>query len=126
MKLLTITYLLTISLCAGFCCPPEDDYESITILKNGLIQIENNKNTFNLGDKITISITIENEQISDTNKKILLTDYAVLNNNSAAITSSFILFKETNFNTLSKIPINSTSLTVVDVSLSKNYRFFSF
>ena len=49
MKIITLTHLLIVSLCAGFCCPEEnDDYQNITILNNNIIKVENNKDVFNI------------------------------------------------------------------------------
>ncbi|MFI1771383.1 hypothetical protein [Thalassobellus citreus] len=123
MKLLSFLTMLTISLCGGLCCPPEDDYTTINIENNNIVKIENNQDTFNLGEKIYITTIIKNQQTSVDNQTLLLTDYLDTTNNEAYIYNSFTLYKETNFNTLSIIPINNDVLEIITGNATVNNEY---
>jgi hypothetical protein len=121
MKLVSEVILITISLCAGLCCPNEneDEYKYINIENNSIISIENNTDTFNLNDKINIITIINNEQITQDNVNVFLTDYMNVNENPK-LYYSLILFKETNFNTLSKIPIKNENIMTTEGLVTVN------
>lgn len=121
MKLLPTLIMLTISLCAGFCCPKEDDYDTTTyyVENNTIIQIEDNKNVFNLGDRLYITVSIEDQQITIDNEDVILSDFVdITNSDEAYVYNSFILYKETGYNTLSKILIKNDDLEVIKGNLS--------
>ena len=85
--------MITFSLCASLCgCPTEEIYEQINILNNNIIKIENNQNTFKLGDKLNLTISIDNQQVTTNNKTILLSDYiSTTTSEKATIYNYFIL-----------------------------------
>lgn len=117
--------MITFSLCASLCgCPTEEIYEQINILNNNIIKIENNQNTFKLGDKLNLKISIDNQQVTTNNKTILLSDYiSTTNSEKATIYNYFILYKKTNFNTFAKIPITNDVIEVLNgtVTTSNEY-----
>ncbi len=114
MKLLSALILTTVSLCAGLCCSPEDEYNEIRIINNDVITIENNKTEYNLGDKIYIEITINNAQTSTENEDLLLTNYIDILDNSSYIESLLSLYKETNYGSFAKIPINNDNIEILE------------
>lgn len=117
--------MITFSLCASLCgCPTEEIYEQINILNNNIIKIENNQNTFKLGDKLNLKISIDNQQVTTNNKTILLSDYiSTTNSEKATIYNYFILYKKTNFNTFAKIPITNDVIEILNgtVTTSNEY-----
>lgn len=117
--------MITFSLCASLCgCPTEEIYEQINILNNNIIKIENNQNTFKLGDKLNLTISIDNQQVTTNNKTILLSDYiSTTNSEKATIYNYFILYKKTDFNTFAKIPITNDVIEVLNgtVTTSNEY-----
>ena len=117
--------MITFSLCASLCgCPTEEIYEQINILNNNIIKIENNQNTFKLGDKLNLTISIDNQQVTTNNKTILLSDYiSTTTSEKATIYNYFILYKKTNFNTFAKIPITNDVIEVLNgtVTTSNEY-----
>jgi len=123
MKIFSALILITISLCAGLCCPEEKGFDNIFIENNDIIKINGNKNTFNVGDKIYISVTINPLQTSSNNKMINLLDLINFTNDSVPIYNSFSYKKETKYNTLSNIIINETDLEVLSGEISLNNEF---
>lgn len=117
--------MITFSLCASLCgCPTEEIYEQINILNNNIIKIENNQNTFKLGDKLNLTISIDNQQVTTNNKTILLSDYiSTTTSEKATIYNYFILYKKTDFNTFAKIPITNDVIEVLNgtVTTSNEY-----
>ena len=117
--------MITFSLCASLCgCPTEEIYEQINILNNNIIKIENNQNTFKLGDKLNLTISIDNQQVTTNNKTILLSDYiSTTNSEKATIYNYFILYKKTDFNTFAKIPVTNDVIEVLNgtVTTSNEY-----
>ena len=125
MKITSFLIMITFSLCASLCgCPTEEIYEQINILNNNIIKIENNQNTFKLGDKLNLTISIDNQQVTTNNKTILLSDYiSTTNSEKATIYNYFILYKKTDFNTFAKIPITNDVIEVLNgtVTTSNEY-----
>lgn len=121
MKLFSLITLTCISLCAGLCCPEEDeiDYQQIDIDNDSIISIENNKNTFNVNDRIFINTTIKNEQLTQDNESVVLSDY-LKSDESNNFYHTLVLFRETSFGTLSKIPLNEDNIEVTSGSVALN------
>ncbi|MDG1730430.1 MAG: hypothetical protein P8K68_01245 [Algibacter sp.] len=120
MKIFNTLILITISLCAGLCCPPEEeyDYQSIEIKNNNLVQIENDKTTFQLNDTIYVNTIIDNNQITVDNKNIILSDFLNLDTDPY-LYFNLTLYKKTRFGTLSKIAVTNSNIVVLN-GLAKN------
>ena len=115
MKFLSTIALITISLCAGLCCPPEEDgdYESFEVQKDHLITIENDQNVYQLDDTIYINTLVNNNQVSVDEKNIFVTDFTDLDNDPY-INYNIVLYKETNFGTLAKIEVTNDNIIVTE------------
>ncbi|MFS4481767.1 hypothetical protein ACKGJY_02030 [Hyunsoonleella sp. 2307UL5-6] len=112
MKIYLIAFTVSISLCASFCCPEEDDFFPLKeIANNTIISINDNKKVFDLGEQIFINTTFSNEQTTLDGETILLSDY---NNNNDNIRCTFALYKETNFGTLVKISVTDNNIEVIN------------
>ncbi|MFD1061856.1 hypothetical protein ACFQ1Q_01260 [Winogradskyella litorisediminis] len=113
MKLSSLLFMVTISLCASLCCPEENDFGPTIFIENeNLIQVENSETTFNLNESIVIETTINNSQTTTSGETILLTD--LFYNDSledAFLQFDVSLFKETGFGTLSPISLTQDAVT---------------
>jgi len=108
--------MLSFSLCASLCCPGEDEPGADFSVENSdLTSIENNLNTFNLNDEITINTVIDNEQITIDNQSINLSElfYNDILNESF-LQHTLTLYKETGFGTLSEIAITNQDIESVE------------
>ncbi|WP_298496592.1 hypothetical protein [uncultured Algibacter sp.] len=122
MKIISTFVLITVSLCAGLCCPPEEDYnyESIQIQNDHLINIENDQNTFQLNDTIYINTVINNIQKTIDGIDINLTDY-LITEEAPSLFYNMTLYKETNFGTPVKITVTNDNLIVINGSVENTY-----
>ena len=125
MKLLTAFTLFTVSLCAGLCCTPEDEYnnESFIIRNDSIISIQDNQSNFNIGDYIYIETTIDNQQQTVDDESIMLSDYDYGEVNQSGFRNNLSLYKITEYNTTVQIPLLNEHITAIegDYYLDENY-----
>jgi len=96
----------------------------MNISNDNIINIEDNTEIFEIQDIIYISINIENQQTDEKNQNILLTDYIDLSQD-ASLYTTMVLYKETSFGTLSKIPLTTDNLVVLDGAVTLNDEYLS-
>ncbi len=107
MKPLYFIFVLAFSLCATLCCPEEEDFANTFVIENeNLIRIEDNTDTFNLNDQITIITEIPNSQ-TDVNGNTVLLSNLFYNDvlNESFFQHSLTLYRQTGFGTLSEISV---------------------
>ncbi len=125
MKLLIAFTLLTVSLCAGLCCTPEDEYNNDTfIIRNDtIISIQNNQTNFNIDDYIYIETTIDKQQHTIDDQSITLTDFDYGEVNESSIRNNLSLYKITEYNTTVQIPLLNEHITTIEGEyyLDENY-----
>jgi len=122
MKIFSTLILIAISLCAGLCCPPEDDYDydHFNIINDSIISIENDKTVFKLKDTIYINSFIKNSQITVEKENIVLSDFLDLDTNPY-VQYNLVLYKETSFGSLAKIKVTNSNLVTLDGLVENDY-----
>ncbi|WP_396601245.1 hypothetical protein [Algibacter sp. R77976] len=122
MKIFSTLILITISLCAGLCCPEEDDYnyEYFEVLNDTIISIENDETVFQLNDTIFINTLIKNSQTTVDNETIILSDLLDLDADPI-LYNNLILYKETSFGTLAKIAVTNSNIIILDGLADNTY-----
>lgn len=122
MKIKYAILLILISSIGSSCFVPDDDedYPSIQIENNEIIQIENNQNTFSVGESITVETNIAIEQVAITmdgvfsNQTVNLTDYDYAEVGQSYYESELVLSKLIMFNGNSStvaIPLTDAFIT---------------
>ncbi|MDT0647062.1 hypothetical protein RM545_10195 [Zunongwangia sp. F260] len=83
MKITTFITSL-VFLCAGMCCPPEDDhdYENFEFDAPGLIEIQNDGNVFNQNDTLWVKTIIPNTLFDEDGEEIDLLELRGINQNA--------------------------------------------
>ena len=112
---------LSIFMCASTCsrdCGGEGFTPQYQVENNTIIQIENNTSTFNLGATIYIITVVENNQTTTDNQQITISDF----HNYNTLDYNIALYKETNYDNLSKITINQENIEIIsgDVTVNSN------
>lgn len=127
MKLFSLFFAITISLCASLCCPEEDDYIDTTFFidNDEIITIDNNQNEFNVGEYIYIETNITNEQITEDNEVIILSNYDYAEVGQSQYSYSLSLNKQTEYGTSVKIPITFEYIQIVEGNTDINENYFS-
>lgn len=122
MKIFSVLALTTMSLCAGLCCPEEDDndYQSFEVQNDSIISIENDETVFQLNDTIFINTLIKNSQTTVDNETIVLSDFLDLDADPY-LYYNLILYKETSFGTLAKIAITNSNIIILDGLADNTY-----
>lgn len=113
-KLFSFIYTIPLSLllCATTCtdgCGGENPSKQYNVENNTLIEIENNANTFNLGETIYIGTSIADEQITTDNLQINISDF----HNYNSLDYTLGLYKEFNFGSPTKIPVNQNNIEII-------------
>lgn len=122
MKPFSLILMLLFSLCASLCCPDEEDFNAITQYVNNdeIISIENNLTLFNVGDIIFIETEINNQQVTTDGLDILLSDCTYSEIGQSQAFYQLKLYKETAFNTVVEIPLNSESIEIIEGDVRLN------
>lgn len=116
MKVTSALILTSIALCAGFCCPEEDDYRSIyyTIENDALLSVENNTTTLNLGDTIYFETAISDMQNTISNESISISDFLSSNE---PLNYSLLVYKLNSYGNLDRLTLNENSITPIEGSV---------
>ena len=125
MKLFSLLFAITISLCASICCPPEDDYMDTTFYIDNDEIININNNEFDVGDYIYIETNIANEQITESNEVIMLSNYDYAEVGQSQYSYSLSLYKQTEYGTSVKIPITFEYIDIVEGNTDINEDYYS-
>ncbi len=115
MKFVPLALITSISLCAGLCCPGEDDYvySNNEVRNDTIIQIENNTMNFQVDDTIYISTRLNNEQITINDKTVFLTDF--ISDTPESFYYYYLnLYKETAYGTYALIELNENALEIIE------------
>lgn len=116
MKILKfISFFILITLChTNTQCEDDDNFpNNIYIDNDTIIQVEDNQNTYTVGDAIVIETNILLSQTTTSNQEISLADYDYSEPESA-YRYHLSLYKLNAFGTLSKIPLTDSSITVIE------------
>jgi len=113
-SLFSLTYIIPFSLllCVATCGSDgcgEFYPEQYNVENNSLIEIENNINTFNVGETIYIISTITDVQTTTENLQFNISDF----HNYDSLDYLLGLYKETNFGTLSKITVSQNNIEII-------------
>lgn len=116
MKVTSAIVLTSIALCAGFCCPEEDDYYSIyyTIENDALLSVEDNTTTISLGDTIYFKTAISDMQSTITNETISISDFTP---NNESLSYSLLVYKLNSYGNLDRLALNENSITPIEGSV---------
>lgn len=116
MKVTSVIVLTSIALCAGFCCPEEDDYHSIyyTIENDALLSVEDNTTTISLGDTIYFETAISDMQSTISNEAISISDFIP---NNESLSYSLLMYKLNSYGNLDRLTLNENSITPIEGSV---------
>ncbi|UZO81558.1 hypothetical protein NBT05_03560 [Aquimarina sp. ERC-38] len=121
MKIIPAFYMLVTSLCATLCCPEEDDnnyaFGFEEFVNNDIIEINNSKKKYKVGDTIFVNVTIKNRQVNNLGDQIFLSDYSAGGESPSLFQYQLTLLKENAFNTISQIPILSEDIVIKEGSV---------
>lgn len=122
MKLTLIVSVVTISLCAGLCCPEEEYYPSTyhSLENYNLVSIQNNVTNLTLGETIYIETRINNQQISSDNEPFLISDFQ---SEAYPLRFHLSLYKLNPYGNFDPVNLNIDSLENIDgyTSIYENY-----
>ncbi|AUC81503.1 hypothetical protein [Lacinutrix sp. Bg11-31] len=115
MKITTAIISLSIAICASLCCPEEDDYieNNINIENDTIVQVQDNQNTYTVGEAIIIETNIGLNQTRTTGQEISLADYDYSEPESF-YSYSLALYKLNAFGSSSKIPLNISNINLIE------------
>lgn len=120
MKITVFLYSL-VFLCAGMCCPPEDDtpYVSFEFDTPGLISVESETNKFSQNDTLWVNLAIPNTLLNENEEEI---DIFELTGNTGNARSDFNLYLANNFDKPSPINLSEKEIisTVGDIEYKYN------
>ncbi len=110
------SFFTVIVLCFTNMQCDDDDFNGNTIrfTNNNVVQIENNTTVFNVNDIITIETTINNNQTTDNNTDILLSDYDYGEVGQSFYINTLKLYKLTAFGTLTEIPLTNDNIQSIE------------
>ncbi|TYC14177.1 hypothetical protein ES677_06440 [Bizionia gelidisalsuginis] len=116
MKITSAILLTTIALCAGLCCPEEDDYNghNYTVENDALLSVEGNVSTLNLGDTLYFETAISDTQSTTTNENISISDFT---QSGEPITYSLLVYKLNSYGNFDRITLNDDSITTIEGSV---------
>ncbi|TYB76630.1 hypothetical protein ES676_04610 [Bizionia saleffrena] len=116
MKITSAILLTTIALCAGLCCPEEDDYNghNYTVENDALLSVEGNVSTLNLGDTLYFETAISDTQSKTTNENISISDFT---QSGEPITYSLLVYKLNSYGNFDRITLNDDSITTIEGSV---------
>ncbi len=119
MKITTFITSL-IFLCAGMCCPPEQDrnYENFEFDAPGLIEIQNEGNVFNQNDTLWVKSVIPNTLPNQDGEEI---DIQELREDSETAYLSLNLYLENSFSQPSPIVLSEDELFSTTGSIAYTY-----
>lgn len=108
MKITTFITSL-IFLCAGMCCPPEEDrnYENFEFNAPGLIEIQNEGNVFNQNDTLWVKTVIPNILLNEDGEEI---DINELRGDGETASTVLNLYLENSFNQPSPIVLSEDEI----------------
>jgi hypothetical protein len=119
MKITTFITSL-IFLCAGMCCPPEQEpnYENFEFDAPGLIEIQNEGNVFSQGDTLWVKSIIPNTLPNEDGEEI---DIQELRENSETAYLGLNLYLENNFTQPSPIVLSEDEMFSTTGSIAYKY-----
>lgn len=114
MKITSIITLITISLCAGLCCPEEEEnYNSNNhYLENyNLVKIQDNVTSLNLGQTLYINTLIENQQIDSQENTFLISDF---DSTQYPLSYELSLYRLNSYGNLDQVNLNENSIEILN------------
>jgi len=108
MKITVFLYSL-VFLCAGMCCPPEDDtpYVSFEFDTPGLIAVEGETNRFSQNDTLWVNLVIPNTLLNENEEEI---DIYELTGNTGIARLNLNLYLANNFDRPSPIILSENEI----------------
>lgn len=119
MKIKNSILLVFISLFGIYCSSDNNGHNSqyIYIDNNEIVQIENNQNTFSVGESITIVTDIDLEQVTTNNKTVNLSNYDLGQVGQSSYEYVLTLYKATTFGTITaigQVPLTEDLITSIE------------
>lgn len=110
-----LSFFVVISLCfLNTQCDEDDDFPNqITIQNNTSVQIQDNQNTYSVGDEIIIETNISLNQTTSSGETISLSDYDYSEPESA-YRYYITLYKLNEFGSISMIPLMESNITPLE------------
>lgn len=112
-----LTFFLVITLClTNTQCDEDDNFPpQLNLQNNTSVQIQDNQNTYNVGDEIVIETSISLSQTTSSGESVLLSDYDYSEPESA-YRYYLALYKLNEFGSISMIPLTNSNINVLEGS----------